>query len=191
MTKLQAALLDLAAFLDERRIRYMVIGGFANLHWGIERFTRDLDITMEADERALPDLVAEVGRSFRITNENPLEFARRNRVIRIQTGTGVDADLILAAIPYELAALRRAVAVDLGGRTVMLCSAEDLIIHKLSSERTQDAADVEGIAMRQAERLDLEYLWPRVRDLAAGLERPGIVEFLQKSLEKARRSTHG
>ena len=38
-------------------------------------------------------------------------------------------------------ALRRAVAVELGGRTIKLCTAEDLIIHKLSSERMQDAAE--------------------------------------------------
>jgi len=29
----QAALVGLAAFLDERRLPYMAIGGFANLRW--------------------------------------------------------------------------------------------------------------------------------------------------------------
>jgi hypothetical protein len=56
MTKLQAALLDLAAFLDERRLPYMVIGGFANLHWGVERFTRDIDITVEVTDEGLRHL---------------------------------------------------------------------------------------------------------------------------------------
>jgi hypothetical protein len=113
MTTLQAALLDLAAFLDERRLPYMTIGGFANLYWGVERFTRDLDITVEIADAALPDLVADLERSYRVTVASPLEFARLNHLIRIQTRTGVDADLILAALPYESAALRRAVPVDL------------------------------------------------------------------------------
>ncbi len=185
MTKFEAALLDLAAFLDERRLPYMVIGGFANIHWGIERFTKDLDITVEIAQEALPELLAGLEHSFRITMANPLEFARRNHMIRIQTRTGVDADLMLAALPYESAAIRRAVAVDLGGKTVRLCTPEDLIIHKLSSERTQDAADVEGIMVRRSGRLDLSYLRPLVRDLAAGLERPEIAEFFETALRKA------
>src|SRR2546426_9874087 len=106
MTTLQAALLDLAAFLDERRLPYMTIGGFANLYWGVERFTRDLDITLEVADSALPELIANLEKSFRIAVPEPLAFARRNHLIRIQTETGVDADLILAAIPYESAALR-------------------------------------------------------------------------------------
>lgn len=191
MTKLQAALLDVATFLDERRLRYMVIGGFANLHWGIERFTRDIDITVEVAEQSLPSLLEDLGRSFRFTAEAPLEFARRNRLVRIQTQTAVDADLILASIPYELAALRRAVAVAVGERTVMFCSAEDLIIHKLSSERLQDAADVEGVLIRQAGRLDLDYLRPKVEELALGLERPEIVKFFTRALDNATRHADG
>jgi len=191
MTKLEAALLDMAAFLDERRLSYMTIGGFANLYWGVERFTRDVDITLEIDDSALPSLIADLAQSFRITVANPLEFAKRNRVVRVQTHTGVDVDLILAALPYESAALRRAVAVELGGRTVKLCSAEDLLIHKLSSERMQDAVDVEGIMVRRAGRLDLSYLEPLVRQLAAGLERPEIVEFFSRALAKSEGRGHG
>jgi len=191
MTKLEAAMLDMAAFLDERRLLYMTIGGFANLYWGVERFTRDVDITLEIDDSALPGLIADLAQSFRITVADPLEFAKRNRLVRVQTQTGVDVDLIFAALPYESAALRRAVPVELGGRSINLCSAEDLIIHKLSSERMQDAVDVEGIVMRQTGRLDLSYLEPLVRQLAAGLERPGIVEFFSKALAKAEGRGHG
>lgn len=191
MTRLEAALLDLAAFLDERRIPYMTIGGFANLYWGVERFTRDVDIMVEVADSALPDLIAALAQAFRITVPNPLDFARHNRLVRVQTHTGVDADLVLATLPYESAALKRAVDVRLGARTVKLCSAEDLIVHKLASERTQDAADVEGILARQAGRLDLAYLAPLVRQLAAGLERPEIAQFFTKALAKAESQAHG
>lgn len=191
MTKYEAALLDLAAFLDERQLPYMVIGGFANLHWGVERFTRDLDITVEVADHALPKLLADLAQSFRITTADPETLARRNRLVRMQTRTGVDVDLILAALPYESAAIRRSVPVDLGGKSVRLCSPEDLIIHKLSSDRTQDAADVEGILLRQVGRLDLEYLRPLIRDLATGLERSDIIAFFEKALAKAQGGVHG
>ena len=55
----------------------------------------------------------------------------------------------------------------------------------------QDAVDVEGILTRQAGRLDLSYLEPLVRQLAAGLERPEIVEFFSKALAKAGGHSHG
>lgn len=40
----EAALVDLAGFLDQAKIPYMVIGGFANLRWGRPRLTQDLEI---------------------------------------------------------------------------------------------------------------------------------------------------
>ena len=54
------------------------------------------------------------------------------------------------------------------------CTPEDLILLKIVSERERDRADVRGIARRQKGRLDLDYLEPRVRELAELLERPGI-----------------
>ena len=64
MTKLEAALVDVTSFLDDGRIPYMVIGGFANLFWGVERFTRDLDITIEVSDAALEELVSNLAELF-------------------------------------------------------------------------------------------------------------------------------
>ena len=185
MTKLEAALLDVAAFLEEQRVPYMVIGGVANLHWGAERFTRDIDIAIEIADDALDGLIRSLEARFTLAVSDPLAFARRNHLIRLLTRTGVDVDLILAVIPYELAAIRRAVSLEISGKAVKICTAEDLIVHKLASERPQDAVDVEGVVLRQAGRLDLDSLWPRVRELAAGLERPAIIDLLSTSLAKA------
>ncbi|MEK7823483.1 MAG: nucleotidyl transferase AbiEii/AbiGii toxin family protein [Candidatus Eisenbacteria bacterium] len=185
MTKLEAALLDLSTFLDESRIPYMVIGGFANLFWGVERFTKDIDITVGVPADGLSDLLGRLRARFTLTVPDPEAFARRNHLIRLRTGSGVEADLIMAVLPYEFAAIGRAVAVEVGGRPVRVCSPEDLIIHKLASDRPQDAVDVEGIVLRQAAKLDRTYLWPRVRELATGLDRPTIVEFLEAALRKA------
>lgn len=192
MTRLEAALLDVASFLDERGVPYMVIGGFANLHWGVERFTRDIDIAVEVLDEALDDLIRSLAPRFRLTVPDALTFARRNHLLRLQTRTDVDVDLILAVIPYELAAIRRAIAVEVQGKPVRICTPEDLIVHKLASERRQDGLDVEGIVQRQIGRLDLDYLWPKVRELAAGLERPAIVERFAASLRETGQDTsHG
>ncbi len=136
-------------------------------------------------EDALEDLIRQLKESFDLGEPDPLGFARRNHLIRLQTRTGVPVYLILAALPYELGAIRRTVPVDVGGKSVHLCSPEDLIIHKLASERAQDAVDVEGVVLRQSPRLDRQYLEARVRALAEGLERPEVLDCYEECLRKA------
>ncbi len=57
MTPLEAALTDLAQFLEDRRVPYMVIGGFANLRWGRERLTRDMDVMVSVADDALDGIL--------------------------------------------------------------------------------------------------------------------------------------
>ena len=185
MTRLEAALVEVTSFLEDRRIPYMIIGGFANLFWGVERFTRDLDVTIEMPDQGLEELVQGLGERFDLSGPDAVDFARRNHLIQFQTRTEVPVDLIIAALPYETAAIRRALTAGVADREVRLCSPEDLIIHKLASERRQDAADVEGIILRQSKRIDRQYLGARVRELSAGLERPEIVDFYEELLRKA------
>jgi len=65
------------------------------------------------------------------------------------------------------------------------------VLHKLGSERVQDATDVEGILMRQTGRLDRSCLEPQVVQAAAGPDRPEIVEFFAKALARAGARGHG
>ena len=79
--------------------------------------------------------------------------------------------------PIEEEAIRRAVAVRMAGRDVRFCTAEDLILHKLASDRPRDREDAEGVLSRQRGALDRGYLDQRVEAPAVGLERPEIVTF--------------
>ena len=94
-------------------------------------------------------------------------------------------DLILAGLPYEEQAIARAREVMVAGVPVRICAAEDLILHKLVSERARDHEDVEGVILRQAAALDRAYLDPWVERLARGLERPSIQDFYRTCLKKA------
>jgi hypothetical protein len=185
MNHLEAALLEVVGFLEVHRTPYMVVGGFASLHWGRQRLTRDLDLTVEVPLAGLADFVTDLGREFKLHDREPLEFAQRNHLIRLVTHVSVPVDLMLAMLPYQVAAIGRAVQVPVGPRSVRLCTPEDLIIYKLASERAQDHVDVEGIVLRQAEALDRTYLDRHVRDLAAGLERPDILGIYSAALKRA------
>ncbi len=185
MNALEAALADVATFLEESPIPYMVIGGFASLQWGRPRLTEDLDFAILLEEPAWPEFVHRLGKRYRLMAPSPLEFARQTRVIPISTSGDVRADLVFAGIPYEEAAIRRAVEVEVAGIGVRFCTAEDLIVYKLVAGRPRDLDDVEGVILRVGSKLDRAYLDPLVDQIAADPERSNMGEFYRRCLERA------
>jgi hypothetical protein len=91
--------------------------------------------------------------------EDPVAFALEHRVLPLTVPGGSEADVSLGLPGYEVEAVARGVAYDLGGgQTVQLCSAEDLIIHKALAGRAQDVLDIEGIVARQGKALAVAYV---------------------------------
>lgn len=185
MNGLEQAVVEIAEFLDGERHPYMVIGGFANLYWGRARLTQDIDVTVQVPESAWPEFIARIGPRFRLLSRDPLEFARKTRIVPVASSAGIRIDLVLAGLAYEEAAVRRAVGVVVGGKSVRICTAEDLILHKLASERPRDREDVEGIILRQGGALDRAYLDPLVAELAIALERTELESFYRTCLAKS------
>jgi hypothetical protein len=182
---LESALADLATFLDESRVPYMVIGGYASLLWGRPRLTRDLDVTVSVPEPAWGEFIARVGERYVLRLTDALAFAHSTRVIPAATRSGVPVDLLLAGLPYEEEAIARSRPVEVAGVTVRVCAPEDLILHKLVSERPRDREDVEAVIVRQGGALDLGYIGPRLRELATTLERPDMLDLYRACLRRA------
>jgi hypothetical protein len=174
VTTQEGALIGLAELLDRLNIRYMVIGGMANAVWGEPRATLDVDVTVWVPDSDLPDVVATLAQDLRVLVEDPLRFIGDTRVLPLETSAGVRIDMIFGLLPFEEEAIGRAVGVAIGGRQVRFCTAEDLILHKVISDRPQDVADARGVALRRMATLDLTYLEPRVAELARLLDRPDI-----------------
>lgn len=187
MGQLEDALRSVVSVLEELKLPYMLIGGMANLVWGEARTTQDIDITVQVDPPALPETVTRLMQVFRALPKNPLTFVRQTRVLPIVTKDSVRTDLIFAELPYQEQAIRRARPVALGGVMVQVCTPEDLIIHKIISERAKDLDDVKGIVRIQGSRLDRAYLDSLVLGLAIDLERPEIRQFYLSLWRKPRR----
>ena len=185
MNRLEAALVDVVGFLDLRGVPHAAIGGFANLYWGRPRLTQDLDLKISLEEGQWEEFVTEAASRFELLPPKPLEMLRDLRVLPIATRAGVRVDLVVAGLPYEESAIRRAVPIDVAGTTVRLCTAEDLVLHKIISDRPRDRDDVEGIIVRQGPRLDRAYLDPLIEQLARGLERPDLADFYRACLSAA------
>jgi hypothetical protein len=174
MTDLEQALSDVTHHLEAADLPYMVIGGLANAVWGVPRATLDVDITVWVAEEAIDSVTARLGAVFRSSVERPADFVRTHRVLPLLHPNGVRIDLIFALLPFEEEAIRRATPHRVGGRAIRFCTAEDLILHKVVSERLRDRQDAEEVVRRRVGELDRDYLDPRVRELADLLERPAI-----------------
>jgi len=180
MTVLEHAVVAAARVLDGAKVPYMVIGGLANLVWGVPRATLDVDITVWVGDRDLPAFVERLRPVFRLLPADPLAFAKETRVLPMETPAGMRVELILGQLPFEDRAIRRAAVRSVGGADVLFCTAEDLVAHKIISSRTRDREDVKGILRVQRDRLDRAYLDKLVRELADGLEQPEIWAFYQE-----------
>jgi hypothetical protein len=52
---------------------------------------------------------------------------------------------------------------------VRVCAPEDLILHKIVSQRARDREDIEGVLEYRHAELDYQYLDPRVEELSDAL----------------------
>jgi len=110
-------------------------------------------------------------------------FALASRVALLKTSDGTPLDVALGAIPFEERAVARATVYDLGsGCRLLTCSAEDLVVHKCFANRDRDWADVEGILMRNGNRLNLTQIRDELEPLAAAKNEPQILAKLERKI---------
>lgn len=93
-------------------------------------------------------------------------------------------DLVLGAEGLEERFIERATKCDLGGVTVPILSAEDVIVTKMLAGRPKDLLDVEGGLAVQRGALDLVYTRRTLRELDEAL---GDVELVRAFDELAQR----
>lgn len=184
MTRLPAALRAISIFLDSRQIPYMVIGGIANLVWGVARTTLDIDMTVWAPGGKERELVDALCQTFAPLPPQPVEFVIATRVLPVKV-EGFKVDVIFGGLPYEERALRRAREIKFDDFSVRVCSPEDLIVHKIVSERPRDREDIRGVLKSQRGKLDRAYMDPLVDGLAQDLAKPEIWEFYRSCLDEA------
>ena len=182
MTTLERAVGSLARFLKDQQVPYMIIGGIANLVWGEPRSTLDVDASVLVEETAWPALITALRKVFRLIPKHPLAFLRDTHVLPVETTDGIRIDLVWAKLPYEHKAIARATLENVAGRQVRVCRPEDLIIHKILSDRPKDREDIRGIIRHQGDRLDRRDLTQTIRRLSQALDQPELFTFLNACL---------
>jgi hypothetical protein len=125
------------------------VGGYAVIFHSQPRFTKDLDIFVQADllnARAIYTALAEFGAPME--NIGPEDFADRNSFFRFGNDPhGFDILPSIPGVDFDTAWERRVEGVldAATGFTACFISKDDLIASKLASGRIRDLADVEDI----------------------------------------------
>jgi hypothetical protein len=156
----------IGALLDEMGIPYLVGGSVASMMYGEPRYTRDLDLVIDTDERGARTLAEHLQDEFYIDVEGAAEAVRERSVfsaIHIETFLRVDFFTIgdFHAARREQLARGRVIAVSNG--VARFCSPEDIIVQNLLWYRMgghvseQQWRDVVGV-LRVSTGLDHVYL---------------------------------
>jgi hypothetical protein len=184
---LLAALADLVMWLDAAKMPSMVIGGVAASVLGQPRLTQDVDalaILAEADWADAVTTAAGHGIFPRI--ENPLDFARRSRVLLMRHAeSGIDIDLTFGRLSFEQTAIDNSKIHDIGGLRVRLPRVEDLLVMKAVARRPKDLQDIEGLLAAHPEA-DLATVRQWVREFATAMSMSDMLDDFDKVVARSK-----
>lgn len=173
-------------FLEQRGVRYLVIGGLAVVVVGEPRTTADADAVVfvsPAEAEALIREAAEAG--FDLREDVERERLSRTGTMRFRKGL-FRLDLITASLPFEEQARERASRHELFGMSLPFPSPEDLLLFKILAGRDKDLLDATGVARRHRDQLDLPYLETTLHAICEAAEDASLWSRLQGVLARAR-----
>jgi len=153
-------LIKINKFLKRKKIPYMIIGGQAVLIYSEPRFTRDIDITFILEIDKIEWFIKELRKvGIYPIPENPESFVKKTMVLPCEDrNTKFRIDFILAFTPYEIQAIKkRSKKVKIQNEFINFVSPEDLIIHKIFSNRPKDIEDVQNI-LNSVKKVDVDYI---------------------------------
>ena len=140
----------LQCLLDER-VRFLVVEGYAVIHYTQPRFTKDLDIWLEP----APENAGAVARAFRRFGLPLIESREADLAVpgtRFMAGVPPNAiDFITTCSNLEFSSCWNArEVVSIGGMSVPYLSREDLIEAKEFLSREQDVLDLRLLRERRS-----------------------------------------
>jgi len=172
MNPVKVQLKALSVFLSEQKIDYAILGGIAVFIYGEPRLTSDVDVNIILNKDDIREFLKN-GRRYGFTPamSNASRIGRTMGVIPMSFAKGKVSgifDFILAENILELNAIKRGKIKKIGPVTVKVVTPEDLVIHKITSQRARDLEDIPGILIRQKGKLDLKYIrkWLKIIDSA-------------------------
>ena len=137
---------DLLSLFNAKRVRYMVIGGYAVVQHGEPRYTNDLDLWIST-EATNTDAVYSALRDFGVplSGLTPADFREAGSFYQMGVPPNrVDILMSIPGVDFQDAWKRR-VEVDFDGLPVSFICREDLISAKQAAGRPQDLIDLQAL----------------------------------------------
>ena len=182
------AALEVEEFCRSRGWKFCFIGGVALQRWGEPRQTIDVDLTLLTGfggEEAYADALLS---RFKPRRPDARAFALSRRVLLLQNEQDTGIDIAFGGLPFEAGTVERASPFQIApDRSILTCSAEDLIVHKCFASRPQDWVDVENILVKRGARLNLPHVFTELTPLTELKGEPGIVVQLRRLIEQVNR----
>lgn len=173
------ALQDVARVIARHEGRAAIIGGIAVIARGVPRLTRDIDVAIAGEGISISALASQLAEASIVPRiSDAIAFAEESQVLLLRhRESGVDIDVSLAWLPFELEALAAASFESFGGVRTAIAMPEDLIIFKAVAWRPQDQQDVERLLALYGSRVDLARIRRHVKQLGDALEIDRLREF--------------
>lgn len=155
---LRQAFEALVSTLNERGVRYAIIGGLAIIQHTRVRTTDDIDALLAVPQVALPGLFEALReRGFTINLQQSIREFRDDGFTSIRFAD-VIVDLMQPMIPAYAHVLDRAISTDILGHSVRISSAECLVVMKLIAMRPQDESDIQDLLSAYGDELDFDFI---------------------------------
>jgi hypothetical protein len=188
MENLFQSILDLQKLLLKAGIPSIVIGGVAVAAWGEPRVTRDVDLKILLDRNDIDRLLEILATNYQSLVTDPREALRKQAMVIVQDSIGTRLDILLAETPYDVVAIQRGRNEEVqSGKTIRMCSPEDLIIYKLISTRSRDHDDARTVTSRQGDSLDDNYVIEWLEQFEKALDDSTLVAEYQSLRREAGR----
>jgi Nucleotidyl transferase of unknown function (DUF2204) len=147
------------SLLELASIKSVVIGGLAVAIWGEPRLTKDVDLRVLLRRENSDLLVSILSTEYKFLSESPQKKLREAGFIFTEDASGVRVDFLLTDNNYDIESVNHGRRIEpLPGLPIIVCSAEDLIISKMITNRAHDSEDARLIIRRQRNSLDDTYI---------------------------------
>ena len=137
---------DLLALLNEHRVDYLIVGGYALAFHGAPRFTGDIDIFVRPDsENAARVLDALAAFGFRFPNLTAEDFESPNKVVQLGVPpVRIDIITSISGVSWDEAEAAKEPG-TFGDVPVAYIGRQAFIKNKRSAGRKKDLADIEAL----------------------------------------------
>lgn len=138
---------DLLKLFNDKKVRYLVIGGYAFIQYAEPRYTKDLDLwisTDTANAASVYSALKEFGAPLEGISEE--DFSEDGYFYQMgRPPLRVDVLMGIPGLEFDGAWERRS-EVDFDGLLVSFISKDDLIVAKRASGRDQDLIDADTLS---------------------------------------------